>query len=359
MSVNLISAEESTLHDILRVLLIAQVILGHIVALCIPTFSALIHAPEHHLPEIFLRFTTRFGAQSAYLFVFLSGYMIAGHLIESILNNRPLSVSDFLLNRLAKLYPGVLIGLAVTLLADTVGIYALGKYEAYSDVIGTAAINNYSLKNFVGSLLFFQPTVVAPFGSNAPLWTLGYIFQYYMAGFTIAKIAGRNGWFALLFSILLLALVAVVRPEWSILFAVWVAGGLARTTGIERRGPVFLLCIGGFAFIASNLMPPLVSAAMCAVIGAPIVFGLRELRANWITRHASVIRRLSNKTFLAYVVHFPIVVLCSTIVSNSLAPIYAFAVTTALCLIFIEILSRVIPFTRRKKIAGLGDSKNA
>lgn len=66
---------ESLYHDLLRIMLIFQVIVGHVAAVTLPQMPVLLAEPVGNATEITLKLLTRYGPQAAYLFVFLSGYM--------------------------------------------------------------------------------------------------------------------------------------------------------------------------------------------------------------------------------------------------------------------------------------------
>jgi peptidoglycan/LPS O-acetylase OafA/YrhL len=320
---------ESLYHDLLRVVLIIQVIFGHIAALTLPQMPALLSEPVGNAVEITLKLLTRYGPQAAYLFIFLSGYMVAGPLIGDVAKGNPLSFRSFVQRRLRKLMPGVFLGLAITACLDGLAIFVLGKSTFYQDIIGLDVLANFRLDVLIGNIFFLEPTFVPAFGSNGPLWTLGYIFQYYLAGFALLQLARLNPIAAALLAVVLVGLSALTRPEWSILFIVWLLGGWARNIRISGVPPSALLLSAIILFLVSNLFAPLYSAATSGLVGSALVFALRSVKLFPVDRLEAVIRPSAIHTYLAYAVHFPIVVFAAAMMDRWQQPLATFAITSA------------------------------
>lgn len=297
---------ESQGHDVLRLILVMQVVLGHAAMIALPDMGHLRQATSGMWPEILYRLLTRFGPQAAYLFVFLSGVMVAGNLFAGLRDSGTVpSFLSFMGRRSKRLVPVTLLSILLTALLDWFACGPLGLHEVYRNGLQSDLTQNYTPVDFLGSSLFLQPIFVDAFGSNGPLWTLGYIFQFYVLGWglcRILQISRTGGSVALLLGV---ASMGFVRPEWAILFVGWLIGGMMRLVPFNWPALPPLLA-ATLLMILSNLLPALVSATLSCVVGGLFVAGLRGLHRPLGAFSASFLRQISNDSFVLYAVHFPV-----------------------------------------------------
>lgn len=297
---------ESQGQDVLRLILITQVVTGHAAMIALPNMGYLQHAVSGMWPEMLYRLLTRFGPQAAYLFIFLSGVMVAGNLFAGLRDSGTVpSFLSFMRRRSKRLVPVTLLSILLTALLDWMACVPLGLTEVYRDGLQSDLTQSFTPVAFMGTLFFLQPIVVDAFGSNGPLWTLGYIFQFYVLGWIFCRLflASRIcGSIAMLFGV---AVMGFLRPEWAILFLVWIIGGMVRL--IPFSWPAFpTLLTATLIMILSNLLPALVSATLSCVVGMLFVAGLRGMRRPLGAISAPLLRQISNGSFVLYAVHFPV-----------------------------------------------------
>ena len=324
-----LGARESLYHDLLRVFLISQVIVGHAVALTLPQMPQLLGDAASHWPEIIVKLATRYGPQAAYLFIFLSGYMVAGPLLHAALQKQPMSFADFVRRRLRRLMPGVFVGLLVTCIFDGFGIYVLGKTAFYRDVLDVNAVSNFSLPILIGNVFFLEPTFLPAFGSNGPLWTLGYIFQFYFAGFVIFLLLRIKPVMGVFMALLFTAGAACFRPEWSVLLLVWILGGLMRILAFPGIKSGLLLTTAFLLFVISNAFTPIFSAMTSGLVGVLLIIGLRNLEFGGVGILEEIIRSTAAKTYIAYAIHFPILALVAVLFDHRYPPLVYLTVVVA------------------------------
>lgn len=304
-----LSQEESQWQDLMRIFLLIQVILGHMSAIALPSFSQLASDPTQNWLAIIFRLFFRFGAEAAFLFVFLSGFMVAGPLFACTRVGQVPSASNFFSKRLLRIFPISLGALILTVLLDSVSLLTPGGVEIYRTSYAYDMVEAFNWTNLIGNLLFLQPILVDSFGSNGPLWTLGYIFQYYILGWLFCKTFVTSKNIALILLVFLVTFMAAVRAEWAILFISWLSGGIARNVYVSKRQVVPFLLIGFLLFIVSNRVGTLISACISIVIGFFLTMSLRHLPVIRCLNKGSILRRVSNESYAIYAVHHPALML--------------------------------------------------
>lgn len=299
---------ESQWHDVLRLFLILQVVFGHIAAIALPSVPDLTADIAANWPYITYRFMWRFGSQSAFLFVFLSGFMVAGPLLAHLSNQSVPSAGEFFSKRLKRIAPIAICAVLLTAVLDWLSAMAPDGQDLYRHGYAYDMVATATWTNFFGNLVFLQPVFVPAFGSNGPLWTLGYIVQYYAIGWVLCRLYTshrRVAWASL--SMVLIAM-TLVRPEWSVLFVTWIAGGFARHVKTPSRFRVAFFLLGIAVFVWSNLLDPLIAAGLSIATGFLLTQALMhgpELR--WISSSAWL-RGLSNNSYVIYAVHHAVLV---------------------------------------------------
>ncbi|MCA1469235.1 acyltransferase [Bradyrhizobium sp. IC3195] len=334
---------ESQLLDIIRLCLILQVVVGHAVALFLPTMQLLLIAPTQNVSDILLKLLFRFGPQSAYIFVFLSGLLVGGTLLFEFRQGRVPRATDFARSRLFRLLPTAIVALLLTAVFDGFGLLAMHKLDLYRNVLGHDAVAAFTVTNFLGTLLFLQPTFVDAFGSNGPLWTLGYIAQFYFCGFAILKLAQLNLQLAATVTVGSTLAFGYVRPEWSILFVVWVTGACLRNLSLSQLSKPSALFLAGFALVVfANVLPPLLSAVTSCAAGALFSLGAR-CSQQIIFKAGTFLRSVANESYTIYAVHFPALVFVAMLSEknrSSLATLLGALITAAIATWISVFLSR-------------------
>ena len=299
---------ESQWHDILRLFLLLQVVFGHMAAIALPNVSQLSSEFAENWPSIAFRLIWRFGAQAAFLFVFLSGFMVAGPLLASTRVGQVPCARTFFAKRLLRIVPVSVGAVLLTALLDTMSRLSPGAEALYRNSYAYDMVAAFSWTNFIGNVLFLQPVGVDSFGSNAPLWTLGYIVQYYILGWLLCKIYVSSRLLALIGMILFFVLMAYVHAEWAVLFIAWLSGGIARHSHVPKRLVVPFFLLGCVLFVMSNLAGALVAAASSVAIGFLLTMVIRHLPAVHHLPSGGWLRRLSNDSYAIYAVHHPVLI---------------------------------------------------
>ena len=112
------------------------------------------------------------GSVGVTVFFVLSGYVIHAASASKFLadSDWKLDTGRFYARRLIRIYPVLLGTLALTYALDSVS----AMFAPLHDKLGPL-----TLTTLLGNLVSLQSTLVAPFGSNGPLWTLAIEIQFY------------------------------------------------------------------------------------------------------------------------------------------------------------------------------------
>lgn len=322
--------------DVLRGLLAIYVVFTHARWLLWQGHSAFLSQP-HAVWEKALAYGAggfKYGHLAVMVFFALSGFFIhlrmaqkfaAGHASPS------LGTVEYLKRRAWRLLPVYYFALGLTLVLDAIGrakypmLYAAATPDAFTNQV--FALKGYSLEAVIPALLLLPRSLGLYFGSNGPLWSLGFEMIYYLlypAWFLLRKRFGKRA-YLIGFSIALSAAFLRMRAEapaldWLTemisLWAVWLTGAwLAEmtTSSVSRK---FVLCAGAAAFVAwasshVNLPEPLKIPLLMA-LGGGVTLVFASLPTNIISlRIVGWFETLGQQSYTLYVCHFPVIALIS------------------------------------------------
>lgn len=340
-----LGTNESAWHDLVRCLLIVQVVLGHLAAIALLPVPDLVSQGTARAPETVFRLVTRFGPQAAYLFVLLSGVMVGGGLIASMREGAIPSSVAFFRKRMSRILPIAVLAILATGALDLLAIGPLEKAQVYRHAYAYDMVAALTWPTFIGNLLFLQPVITSAFGSNGPLWTLGYIVQFYVVGWILARLWLKSRFMAGSALLAVLVGMSLIKPEWSILFIGWIAGSLARffPPTAKTRASVFALVLAVCIFIGSNLTPPLISAALSIPVGVLFVLWAKSTSLDIPMKWVAGLRSLSSETYSVYAVHHPTAMFIFALMLGAPAPsAAAFAAYLVVALVGVLAMSAVV-----------------
>src|SRR3954469_16141760 len=205
---------------------------------------------------------TSLGHGAVMMFFVLSGYFVGG----SVLRGRARGTfrwSTYLTARTLRLWLVLVPALCLTAVMDRIGRHAYPDSQMYGDT--ARAVTNSGFWNFLGNVFFLQTQAVPPYGSNGPLWSLGYEFAYYLLFplIVVGVVVGvRSGRWRLAAIPLIVAVCVVAGPQVLALFITWVAG--AAIAWKEPELLAFVRRLGRMRNVARV-------AALIALVGAMAV----------------------------------------------------------------------------------------
>ncbi|NOV01330.1 acyltransferase family protein [Paenibacillus planticolens] len=157
------------------------------------------------------------GGPSVVVFFVLSGLFISRSVLKAIFENK-WSWKSYLVSRLSRLYIVLIPALLLTCIADYFAI----NYFNYQRYIDDYYLN---VKEFFGNLFFLQNFYVRSYGSNGPLWSLGYEFWYYMLfPLLIMMLRNQRKVIKIVCLIIALSILFVVGKRTDSYFLIWLIG---------------------------------------------------------------------------------------------------------------------------------------
>tara|TARA_R110000772_G_scaffold174008_2_gene285904 strand:- start:328 stop:1401 length:1074 start_codon:yes stop_codon:yes gene_type:complete len=299
------STRNSEILEFVKIMLMLQVLIGHLIAI-----------NYHVLPELtfesssiyFYKFFFRFGPESAFIFVFLSGFLVGGSLLNTYISKVKFSYSNFIINKLWRLFPTILVAVLITFILDYSAKHIF-DFSYNFPLLGIDNVGgNLGIDYILGTLLSLQPVFISPLGTNGPLWTLGYIVNFYVFGllalFVFQRVGIKKSYLLYVGFIILLGCINI---EWMLCFLLWCFGALLRCYRVayfsNRLFLIgFLMCI-----LVSNLLKGSISIVVC---GIACVFLIEFVKSANELNFPVILQRITHflapNTFLIYALHLPI-----------------------------------------------------
>jgi len=264
-------------------------------------------------------YVTGFGHQAVMLFFVLSGFLVSRSAIIGITSGKE-GIYQYIADRLIRLYIVLIPALLLTWLLDTALLTWFSGAEKFAYVEARTG-----LLNLLGNIAFLQTIYVPVFGSNGPLWSLSNEFWYYVLfPLMIGAFLFRKGVVAILPVALIVPVVLMLPTAILKYFTVWLLGAAA--WAIRRRiiasRPVAwgifmtLFLASGFSFAQVQY----VGFAFELMIAASLVLLINCYRfseaepGRWY--HALKVRLFADFSYSLYLVHFPMLVLASSVMAT-------------------------------------------
>lgn len=305
----IIDKSQSAAFELVKFLMLFWIILGHTVALTLPKFSNLNLSNVDDLFTGIIKVIFGFGREFAIIFVFLSGFFTAQS-ISRITNSKESVVA--VCARLNRLLPFLWLGLLFTMCLDWIGSSAFDMSVYETNGMAYKVQEHYRTAIVAGNFFGLQPTVVDTLGSNGPLWTLGYLIQFYILMALIKKYIPNEQKKSLIWLTIIASATAILFGyEFMYFFAIWLFGTYSRYIQIvDRRSKKYVAMLVGVAFTlvcAARPMPPEYSFFTSSLAGFVILLLCKQsFFADQVARR-STYSGLFRLGFAAYSIHMPIV----------------------------------------------------
>lgn len=259
--------------------------------------------------------------ESVIAFFVLSGYLVGGSVLTALQKGK-WSWSEYLLQRLVRIYIVLIPALSLGLLWDMLSIHQ--QSLQHSKIF---TFNSLGIISFLGNVLSIQGIHVPTYGSNAALWSLSYELWYYFAFPLLALLFVRNTklrW-RIAYLLAFIAILVIVGPTVALYGIIWLFGVIARwlysVAVIDakfRRWFLYGLVIGAFAYTGvEKIYSPSIADFPLGIVFAAIVW-LASLDARTASQGIvnTVIRRLSKSSYTIYLTHMPFFFFLAIVFNN-------------------------------------------
>ena len=297
-----------------------------------------------------------FGHDAVIVFFVLSGYVIF-----YVSDTKEKNIKDYFISRFARLYSVLFPALILSLVVDNIGHSInqdLYKFPPFFE-------NNWLLYRFLANLFFINQLwfLNTQFLANAPIWSLGYEFWYYVL-FGFAFFVKNRA-----IKILLLAgTCLLIGPKILILLPIWLMGTL--TYYLHRKINLshsisLILYLTSFILMAIFIytyqykmhtvafLPSIYSYSKTYL--ADYLFGLffglnifsfKYVNFDRILRWEKLIRNMASNTFSIYLYHLPLIMFYAALLKTKTNDIFSLSLVFLFTLTTIYFLAL---FTEKKK----------
>jgi len=296
----------------------------------------------------------KIGFDAVVLFFVLSGYVIAYVTVAKEKN-----IKEYFISRFARLYSVVLPALAITFIADKIGMMIYpGIY--WGHYIDTLFFFKLLLNATFTNQLWFNGS---QFLSNAPMWSLGYEFWYYVL-FGYAFFINNK----ILKYFLIITTCLFIGPKILILMPIWLLGILIyylhkKITLKETFAKyafltsLILLCLFVFVCHSVWLNPyfldlkynwscPFLTAYLLGIIISLNFLFVKYANFNILLKYENTIRNLASMTFSIYLYHLPLLFFYGAVLRHKAGNLHTLSLITLFTLFSIFVLAQ---FTEKKK----------
>ncbi|BAN28006.1 acyltransferase family protein [Caballeronia insecticola] len=267
----------------------------------------------------YLTFPIAWGSAGVPIFFVISGYCIHRAMARKLIANpsATLDSRNFMMRRLARIYPVLIAALLLTFAFDSLSTTFLPVSHK---------INPFDLHAFLVNLLSLQGIAGKTFGSNGALWTLSIEVQFYLVYPLLLALRRRIGMRGVLIVVGVVNIASAFvfeRHQVIVCTSYWFAWTLgawiaeAKVKGFEARRHIGLIAalialVGCGAFsLAQYVAFQLWAIAFALYLFAALDMPMRE---TFVVRGLSWLGEFS---FSLYVVHLPIFVLLGSIFFRS------------------------------------------
>lgn len=247
------------------------------------------------------------------VFFLLSGLLITKSIVSNIKHNGYFEPFDYLLNRIARLYPPLIF--AIILAGAVVAAVHVFALPGSSGPLGTVRPTGISITpgELIRALLLYDGLAEA----DGPLWTLYIEVKFYIAAMGIALlVCGRSRSDRIAGAALVVVAVWLGLGLYKFWFfaMIWTLGAAANVTAVKRPAvflPIALaVTLFGYFYRApyndyvDNKTGLAIQAAGCAAV----VYAL--LLTPWLEFHfPNWVRKTGDFSYTLYVAHFPVLAL--------------------------------------------------
>jgi peptidoglycan/LPS O-acetylase OafA/YrhL len=269
----------------------------------------------------------KYGHEAVLFFFVLSGFVI--HLKYAFNYNKPepapFQYGDYLKRRAKRIYPPFIFALLLTMALDSLGrslhynIY--DSTTPYALINENISMNSWSLKTFLGNLVFLYRTYVPVYGTNGPAWSLKFEWWFYML-YPLFLLMGRKKimWPTLLMVVLFVLSFFPVWPErllqdvFSMMLTWWLGVLLAEVYAGRLRWKFSYVSLCALVVLLVPVWKSMgnVLYDLCmAFLFTGMIAACLHFSGTTVVRLLGKLKPLGDFSYTLYIIHFPILILLS------------------------------------------------
>lgn len=247
----------SSFLDLSRWVSAFLVVLGHVAHILIVDKSHLNYSGGM---TAFFYFMTSLGHEAVVVFFVISGYLVGGISLDKWMR-RGVNITDYAINRFARIYTVLIPALTIGYLLDSLGARWFDVAGLYSSPaqynigsLGDVVSIRLNFLTYVGNVLMLENIAVPSLGSNGPLWSLAFEWWYYCLFGLFCLCCFHKGWrrlASLLSFLILLVLLPKKLMAWMIIWLLGVAVFFVTKTKINKPEPWLGVAVLIFAVVIS------------------------------------------------------------------------------------------------------------
>lgn len=338
--------KRSRMLDIIRWVAAFLVVVGHVRSIMFIDYDP--HITNYFYKAIY--FITGFGSEAVMIFFVLSGYLICNSILKQMANDS-FNLKNYLVNRFSRIYIVLIPALLLTLFFDYLGyrMDSIGVYHLDNSITSLQPnpISRLSLSYFFGSLLMMQNIIIAPYGSNGPLWSLNYEFWYYLI---IPSILGifyfKKEYNLLIINVFLILLFLHLMPPYILKYGlVWLLGLMPiflkkRSKGLQYFSVILLVVV-----LILNRVYKL-DFTIDFIIGFLLALFISTLDDNSIVnKQHSIHTKLASFSYTLYLSHYSFSLFLLVAINRFLIPMIKVPMNTDTLFTFLCVLIMIYVFS--------------
>lgn len=278
----------------------------------------------------------RFGHEFVLLFFVLSGFVIHFSYSKKLgtATTYRLDWRQYFFRRLKRIYPPFLFALAFTFLLDQIGSYF--GFSIYAGTTNYPSINtnvgnpNHEIPTLLGNLAFLYKEYFPVFGTNGPSWSLKFEWWFYMLYPAFFLLSRKHIYYstALVIGLYVLTFYPALWKEnffreiFGSLICWWLGVVLAEVS--TKRLNFNLIGFAAFTLVSCGLCYLLPQNSQNIDLRVGLLFTAILALLLWMNQKRTsmklltMLKPLGDFSYTLYIIHFPILVLMSGILSKYL-----------------------------------------
>ncbi len=274
-----------------------------------------------------------FGRQAVIGFFVMSGFLVGGQVLARLGGEKPF-LRDYFIHRFVRIYMVVIPATAITFVFDTLGRTIFpASYGSYPIFEG-----HYDPRYILTNLLNFQGVIAKHYGTNGPLWSVGYEFWYYiifplLLAPMIVSIDQTRGRICALLAMLFCIAITLKQIWFPFGLLLWSLGAIISLlqkpiVSSPRRALIQFLSTGLLLGVILNTdvikahpWVQYLSDTMTALAFANLILAIRfKKNLNWKLLDWHGHKSLADFSFTLYAIHNPTLMLLRAMTTAALGP---------------------------------------